>query len=619
MNKQVSQIQGKTQTEPYSLSASGILQRKCDCGQHTIAGGPCDSCSRKADLDGQRIDPETRAYSDPRFGHDLSRVPVRTEPLERPIANFQRRTKVNCDESKHPTERQADAIGAHIGNDMNTVGNVSAGKLQGGVRRIAERHLGVGLADVELRTDQAAQAKAVNAQAQAMTEGNVISFAPGRLSTSTAASRALIGHELTHAAQQRVHRINAPQMQHDCKSSSTPEAQFADQNPGKVFGVEDNLPKAPESNELTLWNFCAGESKLRPDHVKRLKKEAARWKTMLVSGAGPKVSARDDIKIKITGVASSSGNKESNDQIASDRANAVKDFLKGEGLLDKSLLVEGVGSTRPLADETSPENMARNRRVEVSLFVPTAVISSNPLAAVEVDKLTIGKPNRAVPAPKFDVAKNQFVRVNPAMQASANVDITGFQGAAVGFIQFLVTDTRLAQYQSSVDQSTLLLDYGRCNTTLPCRDVADATSRFSFDSRSLTLAKTGSAAGTVSIVDRPGTVFPLRFPNPKSGPFVLNSYFWSMEFDVILGLRDSGTLLPLHSAHWGLAASEDVDVAKKTTSGMGPVAVHGDFRPGAPSTVSSIETAMSGQTCIMMARSREVVPEELPCRPAEIR
>lgn len=556
---------------------------------------------------------------EPRFAHDFSLVPVSTEALERPVTHSQRRSKRHCDDPKPPTELQADALGARIGNDVKSIGNVSPGQLQPGIRRIAEHHLGVSLAGTELRTDTTAATKAMNAEALAMTEGNVVNFAPGRLSTATPEGRTLLGHELTHVAQQRTHGVTAPQLQNDCKSSNTPEEKFANQNPGKVFGVEDRVGNTAESNELTLWNFCAGESRLRSAHVKRLKEAAARWKKMLVSGSGTNASARDDIKIRIVGTASSSGTKASNDQLALDRANAVKDFLKGEGLLDKSLIVEGVGSSKPLADDTSPENMARNRRVDVFMFVPTPTVSSNPLVAVNVQNLKIGKQQRPVPPPRFDVAQNKFIRVVPAMIASADVDITGFQGAGVGFLQFLVADSRLAQYESTIDKSTLLLDYGRCNTTLPCRDVETATSLFSIDSRSLTLKKTGSESGTVGISDRPGNVFPLRYPNPKSGPFVLNSYFWSMEFDLVLGVRDFGAFMPLQSAHWGLAASEDVNVSARTTSGMGVASVHGSFQPGGPANVPSIEAAMSGPTCRMLARSREVVPEELPCRPAEIR
>ncbi|MFZ0064054.1 MAG: DUF4157 domain-containing protein [Pyrinomonadaceae bacterium] len=81
----------------------GFLQRKCGCGQHTVGGGACDSCSKKDATNlrraaigndsgavhenevpaivhdvlrspGQPLDAQTRAYMEPRFGHDFSQV-----------------------------------------------------------------------------------------------------------------------------------------------------------------------------------------------------------------------------------------------------------------------------------------------------------------------------------------------------------------------------------------------------------------------------------------------------------------------------------------------------------------------------------------------------------------
>ncbi len=82
-------------------SASGILQRKCACGNHTIAGGECDECGKQrlqryamnqSGIDevppivhevlsspGQPLDAGTRAFFEPRFGLDFSRVRVHTD------------------------------------------------------------------------------------------------------------------------------------------------------------------------------------------------------------------------------------------------------------------------------------------------------------------------------------------------------------------------------------------------------------------------------------------------------------------------------------------------------------------------------------------------------------
>jgi len=80
-----------------------MLQRKCDCGQHTIAGGGCSDCEKKKGTlqrrasnseatsevppivhdvlrsPGQPLDATTRAFMEPRFGHDFSRVRVHSD------------------------------------------------------------------------------------------------------------------------------------------------------------------------------------------------------------------------------------------------------------------------------------------------------------------------------------------------------------------------------------------------------------------------------------------------------------------------------------------------------------------------------------------------------------
>jgi hypothetical protein len=93
-------IQPQKQSETAISMTRGILQRKCACGQHTVAGGECAEC-RKKRLQrkatghtgpetvppivhevlrslGQPLDAKTRAFMEPRFGHDFSQVRVHT-------------------------------------------------------------------------------------------------------------------------------------------------------------------------------------------------------------------------------------------------------------------------------------------------------------------------------------------------------------------------------------------------------------------------------------------------------------------------------------------------------------------------------------------------------------
>jgi hypothetical protein len=102
-------IQRQTQTKaiaqlPFTSAPVGLLQRKCACGQHTIAGSECEECRRKREgtlqrasinvapvnsvppivhdvlnSPGQPLDAGTRAFMEPRFGHDFSQVRVHTD------------------------------------------------------------------------------------------------------------------------------------------------------------------------------------------------------------------------------------------------------------------------------------------------------------------------------------------------------------------------------------------------------------------------------------------------------------------------------------------------------------------------------------------------------------
>jgi Domain of unknown function (DUF4157) len=96
------QVQQKTLMG--SSLKSSLLQRKCACGQHTIAGGECEECRQKREgamqraavssapvnavppvvhgvlsSPGQPLDAGTRTFMEPRFGHDFSQVRVHTD------------------------------------------------------------------------------------------------------------------------------------------------------------------------------------------------------------------------------------------------------------------------------------------------------------------------------------------------------------------------------------------------------------------------------------------------------------------------------------------------------------------------------------------------------------
>jgi len=93
---------------PVNPVAGPVLQRKCACGNQTSGGGECAECQKKhhelqrktqdpkktstrsaaippvvdevLNSSGQPLDTATRAFMEPRFGHDFSQVRVHTDP-----------------------------------------------------------------------------------------------------------------------------------------------------------------------------------------------------------------------------------------------------------------------------------------------------------------------------------------------------------------------------------------------------------------------------------------------------------------------------------------------------------------------------------------------------------
>ncbi len=243
MNRQ-STTQTHQQKPTATLAAGGLLQRKCACGQHTLAGSECAECRQKRlqrdttnaapvsevppivhDVlrsPGQPLDASTRAFMEPHFGHDFSRVRVHSNvrpatsnvsaagiwrsgsPFvpERPPSPSQSRRP---GPSSHPAERQADRMGAQIARTLESAA-ITPGPISEAVREATEPTLGVTLEGVHLHVGPAAHAKVTNEHALAMTDGADVSFADGQFMPTTSKGRALIGHELTHVAQQRAHR-----------------------------------------------------------------------------------------------------------------------------------------------------------------------------------------------------------------------------------------------------------------------------------------------------------------------------------------------------------------------------------------------------------------------------
>ncbi|MCB9528109.1 MAG: OmpA family protein [Myxococcales bacterium] len=76
------------------------------------------------------------------------------------------------------------------------------------------------------------------------------------------------------------------------------------------------------------------------------------------------LQAQPEVRVRVEGHTDDVGDDDVNLRLSQRRALAVVNYLVGMGIDRARLTYEGYGETRPLLPNDSPENRARNRRVE---------------------------------------------------------------------------------------------------------------------------------------------------------------------------------------------------------------------------------------------------------------
>ena len=79
------------------------------------------------------------------------------------------------------------------------------------------------------------------------------------------------------------------------------------------------------------------------------------------------LKANETLKLRITGHTDNLGREETNLDLSKRRAQAVTGYLISKGISADRLQGEGLGSSRPIAPNTTAAGREKNRRVELSL------------------------------------------------------------------------------------------------------------------------------------------------------------------------------------------------------------------------------------------------------------
>jgi hypothetical protein len=181
----------------------GILQRKCACGQHTVAGGECSECEKKKgslqraaatseapgevppvvhevlSSPGQLLDATTRAFMEPRFGHDFSRMSAHAK------GSVPMPSGLTIGAPHDQFEQEAEMMSEGLINQSNTTTGP-----------------GFDFKGVRIHADARAGESARSLNALAYTVGQHIVFDERQYQPETFAGRKLLAHELTHVVQQ---------------------------------------------------------------------------------------------------------------------------------------------------------------------------------------------------------------------------------------------------------------------------------------------------------------------------------------------------------------------------------------------------------------------------------
>jgi hypothetical protein len=187
---------------------SGILQRKCACGSHTIAGDKCDECENKQGLiqrkslknseqpqvppivyevlnsAGEPLNKKTRDFFESRFAHNFSSVPISSTSQK--VSSSSLTIGESADVYEQEADRVADAVMQKNGNENKNEQQSEKFDLSG----------------VRIHTGERAAASARAVNALAYTFGHNIVFGAGQFAPTTQSGRHLLAHELAHVAQE---------------------------------------------------------------------------------------------------------------------------------------------------------------------------------------------------------------------------------------------------------------------------------------------------------------------------------------------------------------------------------------------------------------------------------
>jgi outer membrane protein OmpA-like peptidoglycan-associated protein len=140
-----------------------------------------------------------------------------------------------------------------------------------------------------------------------------------------------------------------------------------------ILDGEDQCPNEPESPDGILdEDGCPDKIRVEgtrittfePVHFRTDSDEILPRSHAMLREVALVMKANTSMKIRVEGHTDATGDDDHNSELSERRAASVKRFLISQGVDESRIEAEGLGETRPIADNNTPAGRSRNRRVE---------------------------------------------------------------------------------------------------------------------------------------------------------------------------------------------------------------------------------------------------------------
>jgi outer membrane protein OmpA-like peptidoglycan-associated protein len=202
------------------------------------------------------------------------------------------------------------------------------------------------------------------------------------------------------AAEAQARAKLASDAQHQAELTAQQAAQQAEQARERLRKQLNQVLQTTESARGLIVNM----SDVLFDFNKYTLKPEAREKLAKVSGI---LLSYPDLKLQVEGYTDNIGSDEYNQKLSEQRADSVRTYLVAQSVADTNVTAKGLGKSAPIADNSTNQGRAQNRRVELVVSGTAIGVEQSASGTQSDTEPGVGQPNHAA-TPKPPVAESNL-------------------------------------------------------------------------------------------------------------------------------------------------------------------------------------------------------------------